>query len=181
MHVAISGASGLIGTMLRRTLVARGHRVTALVRREPAPGEIRWDPAGKGLDPEALQGVEAVVHLAGENIAGGRWTESRKRELLESRRTGTRLLAEAVARAPDGPKAMISASAIGYYGERGNEPLTEASPPGKGFLPEVAVVWEQAAEPAKAAGVRTVSVRTGLLLTPEGGRRQAVDELDRGG
>jgi len=172
LHVAVSGASGLIGTMLGRTLSSRGHRVTALVRREPKPGEIRWDPAGTGLDPEALRGVEAVVHLAGENIAGGRWTAARKQLLLESRRTGTRLLAEAVARATNGPRVMLSASAIGYYGDRGDEPLTETSPPGVGFLPEVAVAWEKGLEPAKAAGVRTVSLRTGLLLTPDGGLLQ---------
>jgi uncharacterized protein (TIGR01777 family) len=112
------------------------------------------------------------VHLAGENIAGGRWTAARKQLLLESRRTGTRLLAEAVARATNGPRVMLSASAIGYYGDRGDEPLTETSPPGVGFLPEVAVAWEKGLEPAKAAGVRTVSLRTGLLLTPDGGLLQ---------
>lgn len=158
--------------MLRKALSARGYRVTPLVRREPGPGEIRWDPAGGGLDPEALRGVEAVVHLAGENISDGRWTASRKQELLESRRTGTRLLAEAVARATGGPRTMISASAIGYYGDRGDEQLTETSAPGAGFLPEVAEAWEKATEPAKAAGVRTVSIRIGLLLTPEGGLLQ---------
>lgn len=158
--------------MLGRALSARGHQVTPLVRREPGPGEIRWDPARSGLDPEALRGVEAVVHLAGENIAGSRWTASRKQELLESRRTGTRLLAEAVARATSGPRTMISASAIGYYGDRGDEALTETSAPGAGFLPEVAEAWEKATEPAKAAGVRTASIRIGLLLTPEGGLLQ---------
>lgn len=158
--------------MLGRRLSTGGHQVTALVRREPGPGQIRWDPAGSGLDPAALRGVDAVIHLAGESIAEGRWTESRKRELMESRRTGTRLLAEAVAQAPDGPRTMVSASAIGYYGNRGDELLTEASPPGKGFLPEVAVAWEEGLLPAKAAGVRTASLRIGLLLTPEGGLLQ---------
>jgi hypothetical protein len=158
--------------MLGKALATRGHRVTALVRREPGPGQIRWDPVGAGLDPAALRGVDAVVHLAGENIAGGRWTGERKRNLMESRRLGTRLLAEAVAQARDGPKVMVSASAIGYYGERGDELLTEASPAGRGFLPEVAVAWEEGTRPAAAAGVRTASLRIGLLLTPEGGLLQ---------
>jgi len=171
-RIAITGASGLIGTMLAPALSRAGYEIVRLVRKLPAPGEIQWDPAGKGLDPEALRGVAAVVHLAGENISEGRWTGSRKQELLESRRTGTRLLAEAAARATDGPRAMISASAIGYYGDRGDEPLTETSAPGTGFLPDVAVAWEKATEPAKAAGVRTASIRIGLLLTPKGGLLQ---------
>jgi len=158
--------------MLGRRLAAGGNKVTALVRREPGPGQIRWDPAGSGLDPAALRGVDAVVHLAGENIAGGRWTGPRKREILQSRRLGTRVLAEAVARAPNGPTTMVSASAVGYYGDRGDELLTEASPPGRGFLPEVAVAWEEGTRPAAAAGVRTASLRIGLLLTPEGGLLQ---------
>jgi uncharacterized protein (TIGR01777 family) len=113
--------------------------------------------------------VDAVVHLAGENLAEGRWTDDRKRKILESRKLGTRLLAEAMARAPEGPRTLVSASAIGYYGERGDEELTEASPPGTGFLPEVCVAWEAATAPAAAAGLRVVQVRTGLLLTPAGG------------
>jgi uncharacterized protein (TIGR01777 family) len=174
LHVAISGASGLIGTMLRKSLAEAGHRVTALVRRPPGPGEIRWDPAGSGLDPASLRGVDAVVHLAGENLAEGRWTDDRKRKILESRKLGTRLLAEAMARAPEGPRTLVSASAIGYYGERGDEELTEASPPGTGFLPEVCVAWEAATAPAAAAGLRVVQVRTGLLLTPAGGLLQRI-------
>jgi len=174
LHVAISGASGLIGTMLRKSLAGAGHRVTALVRRPPGPGEIRWDPAGGGLDPALLRGVNAVVHLAGENLAEGRWTEDRKRKILESRKLGTRLLAEAMARAPEGPRILVSASAIGYYGERGDEELTESSPPGTGFLPEVCVAWEAATAPAADAGIRVVRVRTGLLLTPAGGLLQRI-------
>ncbi|HEY9517787.1 MAG TPA: TIGR01777 family oxidoreductase [Gemmatimonadales bacterium] len=169
LHAAISGASGLIGTMLRKSLAEAGHRVTALVRRAPGPGEIRWDPAGSGIDPASLRGVDAVIHLAGENLAEGRWTEERKRKILESRELGTRLLAEAMARATDGPRTLVSASAIGYYGERGDEELTESSAPGTGFLPEVCVAWEAATAPAADAGIRVVRVRTGLLLTPAGG------------
>jgi len=158
--------------MLAPALAGGGHQVVRIVRKAPASGEIRWDPAGGGLDPMALRGVDAVVHLAGENIAEGRWTETRKRALLESRKLGTRLLAEAVARAPDGPRTLVSASAIGYYGERGDEELTEASPPGSGFLPEVCVAWETATSPAAAAGVRVVLVRTGLVLASAGGLLQ---------
>lgn len=172
LHVAMTGASGLIGTMLRKSLAEAGHRVTALVRRPPGPGEIRWDPAGTGLDPALLRGVDAVVHLAGENLAEGRWSEDRKRKILESRKLGTRLLAEAMARAPEGPRTLVSASAIGYYGERGEEELTEASLPGTGFLPEVCMAWEAASAPAADAGIRVVRVRTGLLLTPAGGLLQ---------
>jgi uncharacterized protein (TIGR01777 family) len=160
--------------MLRKSLAEAGHRVTPLVRRPPGPGEIRWDPAGSGLHPTLLRGVDAVVHLAGENLAEGRWTEDRKREILESRKLGTRLLAEAMARAPDGPRSLVSASAIGYYGERGDEELTETSAPGAGFLPEVCVAWEAVTAPAADAGVRVVRVRTGLLLTPDGGLLQRI-------
>lgn len=158
--------------MLRKSLPQAGHRVTALVRHPAGPGEIRWDPAGRSLDPALLHGVDAVVHLAGENLAEGRWTEDRKRKILESRTRGTRLLAEAMARATDGPRALVSASAIGYYGERGDEELTETSAPGAGFLPEVCVAWEAATAPAADAGIRVVRVRTGLLLTPAGGLLQ---------
>ncbi|MEO8224721.1 MAG: TIGR01777 family oxidoreductase, partial [Gammaproteobacteria bacterium] len=171
LRVAITGASGLIGSMLVPALSASGHHVVPIVRRSPAPGEIRWDPAGAGLEPAALSGVDAVIHLAGENI-GARWTEARKRAVLDSRSRGTRLLAEAIARASQGPKTLVSASAIGYYGDRGDEPLTESSGPGTGFLPEVTVAWEAATEPAASAGVRVVKLRTGLLLAREGGLLQ---------
>jgi len=169
LRVAITGASGMIGSMLAPALAGAGHRVIRIVRKAPAPGEILWDPAGAGLDPGALRGVDAVVHLAGENIAERRWTEARKRALLESRQLGTRLLAEAMARTPDGPRTLVSASAIGYYGERGDEELRETSPPGSGFLPEVCQAWEAATLPATDAGVRVVLVRTGLVLTSVGG------------
>ena len=174
LRIAITGASGLIGGMLAPALTTGGHKVVRLVRRAPGPGEIRWDPDGAGVDPEALRGVDAVVHLAGENIAGARWTETRKRLLLESRTTGTRLLAEAVARAPEGPRTLVSASAIGYYGNRGEEILTESSPPGRGFLPEVAAAWEDATQPARDAGARVAQIRIGLVLTPAGGLLQPV-------
>ncbi|HEV8600428.1 MAG TPA: TIGR01777 family oxidoreductase [Gemmatimonadales bacterium] len=170
LHVAVTGASGFIASLLIPVLTTGGHRVTRLVRRPPreGQGEIRWDPAGGGLRPEALRGIDAVVHFAGENIAR-RWTERRKRAILESRQSGTRLLAEAIAQADGGPRTLISASAIGYYGERGEETLTEASSPGTGFLPEVAQAWEAASAPAEASGVRVVRIRIGLPLSPAGG------------
>jgi uncharacterized protein (TIGR01777 family) len=167
LHVAVTGASGFMGSLLLPLLSTGGHRVTRLVRHAPGEGEIQWDPAGSGLDPAALRGVDAVVHLAGENIAG-RWTAARKRAVLESRRTGTRLLAEAIARSAD-TRLLVSASAIGLYGERGEAILTEASPAGRGFLPEVVSAWEAATAPAKAAGARVVKLRIGLPLHPAGG------------
>jgi uncharacterized protein (TIGR01777 family) len=167
--VAVTGAGGLLGSSLVPMLTTGGHRVTRLVRGAPGAGEVRWDPAGGGLDPRALRGVDAVIHLAGENIAAGRWTAARRRRVLESRRTGTRLLAEAVARAPDGPRVLVSASAIGIYADRGDEVLDEESPPGRGFLPDVARAWEEGTRPAEDAGVRVVRLRIGLVLTPAGG------------
>ena len=172
LHVAVSGASGFIGTLLLPLLTTGGHRVTRLVRHAPGAGEVRWDPAGAGLDPGALSGVDAVVHLAGENIAG-RWTAARRRAVLESRGKGTRLLAEAIVRS-GGPRVLVSASAIGYYGERGEELLSETSPAGRGFLPEVVQAWEAASEPAEAAGVRVVRLRIGLPLHPAGGVLQRI-------
>jgi len=167
LRIAVTGSSGLIGSLLVPTLIASGHSVTRLVRRTALPGEISWDPDGAGVDPGALTEIEAVVHLAGENIAKV-WSLRRKRAILESRSKGTRLLAEAMARA-HGPKVLISASAIGYYGDRGDQMLTEQSGPGLGFLPDVVVAWEMATEPAEAAGIRVVRIRIGLPLTARGG------------
>ena len=168
LRIAISGASGFIGTLLTPFLTTGGHEVIPLVRRPPRAGELHWDPAAGGLAPGALRGIDAVIHLAGENI-GHRWTERRKRAVRESRREGTRRLAEAIASAPEGPRTLISASAVGYYGERGEAIVTEESAPGNGFLPEVAREWEAATAPAEAAGVRVVRLRMGLPLTPAGG------------
>ena len=131
---------------------------------------IAWDPA-RPLAPESVSGFDAVVHLAGESIVG-RWTEAKKRRIRESRVQGTRNLAEALAAAPQPPRLLISASAIGYYGDRGDETLREDSPSGSGFLPEVCREWEAAAEPAAKAGIRTVQMRFGLVLSPSGGALQ---------
>ena len=170
MDVVVSGASGLIGTALRRSLTGDGHRVIALVRRPPRSGdEVQWDPATGTLDPAALEGVDAVVHLAGAGIADKRWSEARKREILESRTKGTGLLAGALAKLDRPPSAFVSGSAVGYYGEGGDEVLTEASPRGDVFLSELCEAWEEAATPATDAGIRTARIRTGLVIASAGG------------
>lgn len=170
LHIALSGASGLIGSALARRLTREGHRVSALVRRQPGAGEIGWDPEQGRLAPRDLEGVTAVVHLAGENI-GARWTAARTARIRSSRLRGTRLLSETVAQLRTRPAALLSASAIGIYGDRGNEILTESSHPGdpEDFLVTLAQEWEAAAEPARAAGIRVVHPRFGLVLSPAGG------------
>lgn len=165
MRILISGASGMIGTALQSALRVRGHTPVPLSR-NPAPGSlaVRWDPAGGEIDPADLRGIEAVVHLAGEGIADSRWTDEQKARILDSRTKGTSLLAEAVAAMDDPPAAFVSGSAIGYYGDRGDELLDETSPPGDDFLADVCVRWEACAQLAAAAGIRTCTVRTGIVL-----------------
>jgi len=170
MRIAVTGSSGLIGSALVSSLVAQGHELRRLVRREPsAADELRWDPAAGEIDGSALEGLDAVVHLAGENIAGARWTEARKRRLRDSRVGPTRLLAEALARLKRKPRVLVSASAIGYYGERGSSWLDETAPPADDFLGRLSVEWEAAAAPAAEAGIRVVHPRTGIVLSPAGG------------
>ena len=168
MNVLMSGATGLLGTVLIPELGARGHRVTRLTRSPRSADDVSWDPETGKIDG-ALTGTEAVIHLAGESIAEGRWTPEKKRRIIESRRKGTRLLAESIAALPAPPSVMVSTSADGYYGDRGNELLTEESGPGSGFLAEVCREWEAAADPAREAGIRVVHPRTGIVLTPKGG------------
>jgi len=169
MLVGLSGSTGLIGSALAPALRAAGHDVLVLVRREPSgPGEVSWDPDGGSLDAGALQGVDAIVHLAGENI-GQRWTKATRRRVLDSRVQGTRLLAETAARLERPPSVLVCASATGFYGDRGDEILTEASPRGTGFLADVVDAWERAAEPAREAGIRTVHLRQGIVLSRRGG------------
>lgn len=172
LRVAVTGATGLVGRQLGAFLSTGGHEVLRLSRR-PAPGEVGWDPAKGRLDSEALEGVDAVIHLAGESISG-RWTPARKREILRSRTEGTRFLSQALARLRRPPRVLVSASATGYYGDRGEEPLTEDSPPGQGFLADVCRGWEAATSPAEEAGIRVVQVRTGVVLTPAGGALRAM-------
>jgi uncharacterized protein (TIGR01777 family) len=168
VNVLISGATGLIGTALIPELEAGGHSVTRLTRSPRSADDVGWDPEAGTIDGD-LEGTDAVVHLAGESIAEGRWTPEKKRRILESRRKGTRLLAERIAALPAPPSVMVSTSADGYYGDRGNELLTEESEPGTGFLAEVCREWEAAADPAREAGIRVVHPRTGIVLTPKGG------------
>jgi uncharacterized protein (TIGR01777 family) len=169
MQIAVTGASGLIGSALVPSLREAGHDVRTLVRREPsAPSEIGWDPAAGTIDAAALAGVEAVVHLAGETIEQ-RWTRRAKRAILDSRVEGTRLLAETLAALEPRPRVLLCASGVDYYGDRGNEDVTEASSPGTGFLAGVAVAAEAAAKPAGAAGIRVVHMRQGFVVTRRGG------------
>jgi uncharacterized protein len=170
-HIAVTGGSGLIGTAVIQRLRQGRHQITHVVRRPAGPGEVLWDPAGGRLDPVALEGVDAVIHLAGENV-GTRWTAARKRRIRESRVNGTRLLSETIARLPRPPRVLISVSAVGIYGDRGDEILTEASAPADPnsyFLASVCQEWEAAADPARAAGVRVVHPRFGVVLSPAGG------------
>lgn len=170
MDVAISGASGLLGSALAASLQADGHRVLRFVRGGvTGDTEIGWDPDAGRIDAPALEGIDAVVHLAGESIGGRRWTPEQKRRIRESRTKGTALLAAAVASRERKPRVLVSASAIGYYGDRGDELLTEVSSPGNGFLADVCRAWEDETRPAIDAGVRTVNVRTGIVLAKQGG------------
>jgi uncharacterized protein (TIGR01777 family) len=169
MKVVVGGASGLIGSALVPVLRASGHEVVRLVRREPsAADEIRWDPAAGTLDLSALQDVDAIVNLSGENI-GQRWTESRKREIRESRVNATSLLARTAAAHAPHPRVLISASAIGIYPDRGDEILTEESGEASGFLADVVRAWEAAADPARAAGIRVVTLRQSPVIARNGG------------
>ena len=170
MKILVSGASGLVGSSLCARLAEDAHDVTRLVRRSAdGPGEVAWNPAEGQLDAGAISGTEAVVHLAGENIAAGRWNDALKRRILESRTQGTGLIAKTLAGLEAPPKVLVSASAIGYYGDRGVEELHEDSAPGEGYLSEVCQAWEAAAQPAIDAGIRVVFLRIGVVLSPDGG------------
>jgi uncharacterized protein len=169
MRVVVSGSSGLIGRSLVAGLRARGDEVTALVRRPPAAGEARWDPATGSIDAGALEGAGAVVNLAGAGIGDKRWSAARRHEIVSSRVQGTTLLARTVAELAHPPTALVNASAVGVYGDRGGEELTEASTPGRGFLAEVCTAWEDATAPAARAGVRVVRLRSGVVLSAHGG------------
>jgi uncharacterized protein (TIGR01777 family) len=183
MRLLVSGATGLIGRHFIRSLgsnppsgAGAGCEFWGLSRRERPPGDgvarwFRWDSKAEPVPAGALEGVDVVVHLAGEAVTESRWTEERKRELLESRRMGTRHLVEGIAALPEGkrPRMLLSASAVGYYGDGGDQLLTEASPPGQGFLTDVCVNWEREAEQAEALGLRVVKMRIGVVLSKDGG------------
>jgi uncharacterized protein (TIGR01777 family) len=172
MDVVISGGTGLIGSALARSLAADGHRVARLARPQSkaVSGEtIAWDPAAGSVDTAALEGVDAVVNLAGAGIGDKKWTPARKQEVLDSRLQATGLLARTVAGLERPPPVFVSGSAVGYYGNRGDETLTEDSAPGDDFLAEVCLQWEDAARPAAEAGLRVAWIRTGLVLDAHGG------------
>ena len=175
MKVIVTGSTGLIGTALVRTLLADGHEVTRLVRGDaqtfsaPGTSAVRWDPRAGTVEAEKLEGHDAAVHLAGESIAEGRWDEEKKRRIMESRVRGTRLIAETLARLERKPEALVSASAIGFYGNRGDEVLTEESASGTDFLSEVCREWEKATLAASQVGIRVVHLRTGVVLSAQGG------------
>lgn len=170
MKIAITGASGFIGTALVPFLRADGHEVLRLVRRTPtAPDEISWDPRAGTVDLDPLAGVDAVIHLAGVGVGDKRWSDSYKAEILGSRIDGTTTIAHAVATLDPKPAVLISASAVGFYGDTGDRAVDESEPKGEGFLADVVEAWESSADEARAAGVRVVHPRTGLVMAPEGG------------
>lgn len=178
-RVAISGASGLIGSALSAFLTDRGDEVVHLVRRQPRGShEIGWNPATRTLDPVQLSGVTAVVHLAGAGVGDHRWTPAYKQEILASRVDGTATIATALADLGE-PIALVSGSAMGFYGDRGDEILTEDSEPGQGFLADVVRAWESATGPAQDAGLRVAHARSGLVLSPNGGAMERVLRLAR--
>lgn len=167
----MTGSSGLVGSALVSRLDACGHEVRRLVRGDGPAGEgqVSWNPVKGTIDEAGLEYLDAVVHLAGENIASGRWTAAKKKKIRDSRVEGTRLLSEALARLEEPPGVLLSASAVGYYGNRGEESLTEECSPGRGFLAEVCQEWEGATRSAEEAGVRVVHLRLGAVLSPIGG------------
>ncbi len=170
MDVLVTGAHGLIGSALLPRLRADGHRVVRLVRDEPeGSDDVRWDPAAGTIDDAGLEGVDAVVHLAGAGIGDKKWTPARKQLILDSRTQGTDLLARTLAGLARPPRVLLSGSAVGYYGDQGAQTLVEESPAGADFPARVCVAWEAATEPAEAAGIRVVHVRTGIVLAAHGG------------
>jgi uncharacterized protein (TIGR01777 family) len=170
MKVAVTGASGLIGSALVPHLRSVGHDVVRLVRRAPSGGdEIRWDPKTGYVDLDALAGVEGVIHLAGAGVGDHRWSDAYKREILDSRVEGTRTIATAVAQLDPRPRVLVSASAIGFYGDTGDRMVDEGASAGQGFLADVTQAWEAASAPAAEAGIRVVHPRTGLVVSGKGG------------
>jgi uncharacterized protein (TIGR01777 family) len=171
MKILVSGAGGFIGSALAPFLTTGGHEVLRLSRSKPEHDEsvVQWNPLHREIDLSSLNGVHAVVHLAGENLGARRWSRQKKDRIRTSRIDGTRFLCESLAKLPDPPRVFVSASAVGYYGNRGDQVLDEASPPGAGFLSEVCRGWEDATEPAREKGIRVVNLRIGRVLSPAGG------------
>lgn len=170
MRIAVTGASGLVGAALVPYLQAQGHTVLRLVRAPPKqPDEVQWDVETGRLDVAALQGIDAAVHLAGENIGDGRWTDERRQRILRSRVEGGRALSQALVSLRKTPRVLLSVSAVGFYGDTGDREVEEGAPSGQGFLAEVCRVWESAADPARSAGIRVVHPRLGVVLSERGG------------
>jgi uncharacterized protein (TIGR01777 family) len=165
----MSGSSGFIGKPLFSFLQSKGHKVVPLVRTKEVPHTISWDPTTGSIDEKALEGFDAFIHLAGENITSGRWTKKKKEKLFQSRCRDTWLLSQALSRLANPPKTVIAASAIGFYGDRGDELLTEESHKGEGFLPDLCKKWEEATASLEAKGVRVIQARFGGVLSPHGG------------
>jgi uncharacterized protein len=183
MKILVTGSSGLIGSALIPLLRERGHKVVRLVRRAVTQDEdvAMWNPDAGKLETSALEGNEAAVHLAGENIGASRWNDKRKERMRSSRVRGTRLLSESLAQLAVPPRVLVSASAVGFYGSRGDEALTEDSPAGPGFLSRVCQEWEAAAEPARQKGIRVVNLRIGMVLSAKGGALAAMLPAFRAG
>ncbi len=169
MKVAVTGSSGLIGSSLISFLSKKDVTVSRILRENPEDNEISWKPEGGDWDSAFAGGIDGIVHLAGENIASGRWTRKKKEKIRNSRIEGTKKLCEHILKLPTTPSVFVCASAIGYYGDRGVEFLNEGSPRGSGFLPDVCLGWEEAAESVSKAGIRVVNVRFGIVLSKDGG------------
>ncbi len=170
MKVLITGASGLLGTELQKSFAEKGYEMLLASRKAPTDdGHIQWSIEEGFGEPEKLEGVDVVVHLAGENVSGLRWTDEKKKAIRDSRVLGTRNVVEAISKLKQKPKTLIASSAIGFYGERGDEEVTESSAPGDNFLAEVSTAWESESRRAEDAGIRTVLLRTGIVLSKDGG------------
>ena len=169
MKIGVTGSTGLVGSALLPLLTANGHEVYSLVRGKPTGSQIGWDPAAGELNGADLAGLEGMVHLAGENIAAGRWSAAFKQRIRDSRINGTKLLCSRLAELENRPSVLVCASAIGFYGDRGDEVLDETAAAGAGFLPDVCAEWEAACQDARDAGIRVVNLRIGVVLSPRGG------------
>jgi hypothetical protein len=169
MRIAITGSSGLIGTALRLRFAADRYQIVRIVRREAGPGDVRWDPTAGDLDPAALSGVDAVINLAGAGIGARRWTPAYQRKIHDSRTSATGTLSRAIAATDNPPRVLLSASAVGWYGDTGDRVTDEKGKQGSGFLADLCADWEAATEPAREIGTRVVTMRSGLVLAPHGG------------
>ncbi len=169
MKIGVTGSTGLVGSALLKLFTANGHDVHPIVRGLPAGNQIGWNPAAGQLNSTDLAGLEGIVHLAGENVAAGRWSAARKKKIFDSRVEGTKLLCSRLAELENKPSVLVCASAIGFYGERGDEAVDETSEAGSGFLADVCRQWEAACQDARAAEIRVVNLRIGVVLSPDGG------------